>query len=132
LAMIGGVAACAALLTLVALTGPWRHSPLGPPSVVAGVTAAVLLGDLLTGTTLQINGLMGYTAVVGGRYYGLGNISFALLATSVLLLATAIAERLVADDRRRGAVALVAGLGCFAMLLDGWPGVGSDFGGVIA
>jgi hypothetical protein len=27
---------------------------------------------------------------------------------------------------------LVAGLGCFAMILGGWPGLGSDFGGVIA
>ncbi|MEV5413426.1 hypothetical protein AB0K60_31910 [Thermopolyspora sp. NPDC052614] len=130
--LVGGVAACAGLLTLIAFIGPWRRSTLGAASVVAGVTAATLLGDLLTGTSLQINGLMGYTAVVGGRYYGLGNISFALLATSVLLLTTAIAERLVAYGRRRAAVALVAGLGAFAMLLDGWPGVGSDFGGVIA
>jgi hypothetical protein len=131
-ALIGGVAACTALITVVAVAGPWRRHPLGPASVVAGVTAAVLFGDLLTGTTLQINGLMGYTAVVGGRYYGLGNISFALLATSVFLLTTAAAEGLVAAGRRNVAVGLIIGLGGAAMLLDGWPGIGSDFGGVIA
>ncbi|GIH22912.1 hypothetical protein Aph01nite_12220 [Acrocarpospora phusangensis] len=103
-----------------------------PLGVVSGVTAAVLLGDLLTGTTLQLNSVMGYTGVVGARYYGLGNIPFALLATAVLLVATAAADSLVRRGRRRTAVALVASLGVFAMVLDGWPGVGSDFGGVIA
>jgi hypothetical protein len=131
-ALLGGVVVLTALLTAAALAGPWRRHPFGPPAVVAGVTAAVLLADLVTGTTLQIDGLMGYTAVVGGRYYGLGNVSFALLATSVLLLTAAGAERLVAAGRPRAAVGLVAGCGGVAMLLDGWPGIGSDFGGVIA
>ncbi|MEV7011622.1 hypothetical protein [Streptosporangium sp. NPDC051022] len=132
LALVGGIAGIAVLLAAVALAGPWRRSPLGPLAVVAGVTAAVLAGDLLTGTTLQLNSVMGYTAVVGARYYGLGNIPFALFATSVLLLATTIAHRLTARGRRGVAVAVVAVLGSTAMILGGWPGVGSDFGGVIA
>ncbi|ACZ88860.1 hypothetical protein [Streptosporangium roseum] len=132
LALIGGIAGAALLLAAVALAGPWRRNPLGPLALVAGVTAAVLAGDLLTGTTLQLNSVMGYTAVVGARYYGLGNIPFALFATSVLLLATAIAHRLAGRGRRTAAVAVVAVLGCSAMILGGWPGVGSDFGGVIA
>ncbi|MEV4186348.1 hypothetical protein AB0J28_33465, partial [Streptosporangium canum] len=126
------IAGAALLLASVALTGPWRRSPLGPLAVVAGVTAAVLAGDLLTGTTLQLNSVMGYTAVVGARYYGLGNIPFALFATSVLLLTTAIAHRLTGLGHRTAGVAVVAVLGCSAMILGGWPGVGSDFGGVIA
>jgi hypothetical protein len=105
---------------------------LGPATVIAAVTATVLVADLLTGTTLQLNSVMGYTGVVGARYHGLGNIPFALLATAVLLVTTAIADRLVRSGRRNTAVALVAGMGGFAMLLDGWPGIGSDFGGVIA
>ncbi|GAA3422377.1 hypothetical protein [Streptosporangium vulgare] len=176
LALVGGIAGCALLLTTAALAGPWRRAPLGPLAVVAGVTAAVLAGDLLTGTTLQLNSVMGYSAVVGARYYGLGNIPFALFATSVLLLAATIAHRLtrgnraaapavssvspvspvspgggqpggpsgsaagdVAADRTSPggrvslvAAAVVAVLGGFAMILGGWPGVGSDFGGVIA
>jgi hypothetical protein len=132
LALIGGIVGSALLLAVLALAGPWRRSPLGPLAVVTGVTAAVLAGDLLTGTTLQLNSVMGYTAVVGARYYGLGNIPFALFATSVLLLAATIAHRLTRRDRRRVAIAVVAVLGCAAMILGGWPGVGSDFGGVIA
>ncbi|MFC4060359.1 hypothetical protein ACFOWE_18805 [Planomonospora corallina] len=106
-------------------------SPLGPAAVVAGVTAAVLAGDLLAGTPLQLDSVMGYTAVVGARYYGLGNIPFALFATSVLLVSAVLAHRL---GRRRGRAAapVFVVLGGSAMILGGWPGVGSDFGGVIA
>ncbi|MDH2427369.1 hypothetical protein [Sphaerisporangium sp. TRM90804] len=141
-ALVAGVLGCAAALTTAALALPglWarlRGRPgsgdvLGPAAIVAGVTAATLLGDLLTGTTLQLDSLMGYTGVVGARYYGLGNIPFALMATAVLLVATIMADGLVRNGRRRAAVALVASLGAFAVVLDGWPGVGSDFGGVIA
>ncbi|GAA4598209.1 hypothetical protein GCM10023194_75110 [Planotetraspora phitsanulokensis] len=132
LTLFSAIVVGAIVLSAVALLGPWRRTLLGPPTVVAGVTAAVLLADLLTGTSLQLNGMMGYTGVVGARYYGLGNIPFALLATAVLLVTTAVADRLVRSGRKTLAVGLVAGLGGFAMLLDGWPGVGSDFGGVIA
>ncbi|MEU8380743.1 hypothetical protein [Streptosporangium sp. NPDC048865] len=158
LALVGGITACALLLAAAALAGPWRRAPLGPLAVVTGTTAAVLAGDLLTGTTLQLNSVMGYSAVVGARYYGLGNIPFALFATSVLLLAATIAHRLTRGDRvditadtantadtaatadrpaggsraSLVAAAVVAVLGGFAMILGGWPGVGSDFGGVIA
>ncbi|MGW0481848.1 hypothetical protein [Nonomuraea sp. NPDC003214] len=116
----------------LAVGGPWRRDPLGPPAVVATFTGLVLVADLLTGTNLQFNSLMGYTAVVGGRYYGLANIPFALLATGVLMTTAMAADRLVRRGHRRAAVWVVAGLGVVAMLLAGWPGVGSDFGGVIA
>ncbi|MBB2915012.1 hypothetical protein FHS43_006327 [Streptosporangium becharense] len=130
--LAGGIAGCALLVIALALGGPWRRRPLGPLAVVTAVTAAVLGGDLLSGTPLQLNSVMGYTAVVGARYHGLGNIPFALFATSVLLLSAVIAHRLLREGRTRPAVAVVATLGVLAMLLGGWPGVGSDFGGVIA
>ncbi|UBU17593.1 alkaline phosphatase family protein [Nonomuraea gerenzanensis] len=130
--LIGAVLAVTAVLSALALLGPWRRDPLGPPAAVCAINFVVLVGDLLTGTNLQFNALMGYTAVVGGRYYGLANIPFALLATSVLMGAAVAAEHLVRAGRRRAAVAVVTGLGVLATLLAGWPGVGSDFGGVIA
>ncbi|MFI6323096.1 hypothetical protein ACIBG8_36590 [Nonomuraea sp. NPDC050556] len=126
-ALAGGLAACVAFVTAAALAGPWRRHPLGPLAVVSGVTALTLAADLLTGTTLQLNSVMGYSADVGARYFGLGNIPFALLATGTLLATTVIAHRW---PGRTGVVA-VAGLGAFAMVLGG-SGLGSDFGGVIA
>lgn len=127
LELFGGMLAWLVVLTVAAFAGPWRRSPLGPLAVVAGVTALTLAGDLLTGTTLQLNSFMGFSAEQGARYYGLGNIPFALLATGTLLSSTVIAHRL---SRPWGA-AVVAVLGTFAMVLGG-SGMGSDFGGVIA
>ncbi len=135
LTLVGGLVAFDVVLAVLALRAARLTRPeniLAPLLVVSGVTAAVLLGDLLSGTHLQLNSVMGYTGVVGARYYGLGNIPFALLATAVLLVATGAADSLVRHGRRSIAVALIAGLGVFAMILGGWPGVGSDFGGVIA
>ncbi|MEV0385090.1 hypothetical protein [Nonomuraea sp. NPDC050643] len=125
--LVGGVLGWAAVITAVAFAGPWRRRPLGPLAVVAGVTALTLAGDLLTGTTLQLNSVMGYSADVGARYYGLGNIPFALLATGTLLATTVIAHRWPG----RVGLAAIVGLGAFAMVLGG-SGMGSDFGGVIA
>lgn len=125
--LIAGVLGWTAVLTAVSFAGPWRRRPLGPLAVVAGVTALTLAGDLLTGTTLQLNSVMGYSADVGARYYGLGNIPFALLATGTLLATTVIAHRW---PGRVGVAAIVV-LGTFAMVLGG-SGMGSDFGGVIA
>lgn len=125
--LVGGLLACVAAVTAAALAGPWRRSPLGPVAVVAGGTAVTLAADLLTGTTLQLNSVMGYSADVGARYYGLGNIPFALLATGTLLATTVVAHY----RPGRAGVAAVAVLGAFAMVLGG-SGLGSDFGGVIA
>ncbi|MDX3111469.1 hypothetical protein [Nonomuraea angiospora] len=125
--LVAGVLGWAAVVTAVAFAGPWRRRPLGPLAVVAGITALTLAGDLLTGTTLQLNSIMGYSADVGARYYGLGNIPFALLATGTLLATTVIAHRWPG----KVGLAAIVGLGTFAMVLGG-SGMGSDFGGVIA
>ncbi|MEV0627384.1 hypothetical protein ACI2LC_04420 [Nonomuraea wenchangensis] len=127
LELFGWMLAWWAVIVALALGGPWRRRPLGPLAVVAGVTALTLAGDLLTGTTLQLNSFMGYSAEQGARYFGLGNIPFALFATGTLLTTTAIAHRWPG----RVGLAAIVGLGTGAMVLGG-SGLGSDFGGVIA
>ncbi|MFF0768740.1 hypothetical protein ACFYUK_07540 [Nonomuraea wenchangensis] len=127
LELFGWMVAWWAVIVALALGGPWRRRPLGPLAVVAGVTALTLAGDLLTGTTLQLNSFMGYSAEQGARYFGLGNIPFALFATGTLLTTTAIAHRWPG----RVGLAAIVGLGAGAMVLGG-SGLGSDFGGVIA
>jgi hypothetical protein len=127
-----GVAACDVLVVAVAVCGPWRRDILGPGTVIAAVTAAVLGLDLVTGSNLQLNSLMGYSPLVGGRYYGMGNIAFAVLATSTLLAAAGVAQWLEPRRGRRAAVAAVLVLTLTAALLDSWTAWGSDFGGLIA
>ncbi|MDE9366543.1 hypothetical protein PZ938_13100 [Luteipulveratus sp. YIM 133132] len=129
-----GTFAFAGAVTLVALLGPWRRWSAGPAVVVAGVTAAVLALDVISGSHLQLLALQGLQPLYGGRYYGMGNAGFGVFATAVLLLGGLLAARLLwwddADDTdRRLAVATVVLVGFAAVLVDGWPSWGADFGG---
>lgn len=139
--LICAVLGWAGLLTGVALAGPWRRSAFAPGLVVTGVTLLVLAVDVMTGSTLQLNSLMGYTALVAGRFYGFGNQAFSLFAVAAVLTAAWLAEFALraggprgAASRRAtlGAVAIVAVVGVFAVAVDGLPAWGSDFGGVLA
>lgn len=131
-AMLGvtlAIAAFALAITVVALRGPWRSSALAPVVVVALATMATLGGDVMTGSRLQLASLMGLQPVVGGRYYGLGNVSFALFATSALLLATVAANWFVVRRRPRAAALAAALIGGLAIIVDGAPFWGADGGG---
>ncbi|WP_432544116.1 hypothetical protein [Kineococcus sp. SYSU DK002] len=127
LAVTGAVALYVAVITALALLGPWRRAALGPLGFVGFVTAAVLAVDCATGSRLITSSLNGLQPVVAGRFYGLGNQQFALFATGALLFTIAVADRLVRDRRRRAAVVLVAVAGLLATYVDGV--LGSDFGG---
>ena len=129
LAVVAAVGVFAAAVSLLALAPPWGGRPLGPFGVVAGVTALVLAGDVLAGSRLITSSLMGLQPVVAGRFYGLGNVQYALFATGALLVATALADRLVRTEHRRLAVTTVAVIGVVAVVINGAPGLGSDFGG---
>jgi hypothetical protein len=130
--LVGGIAAADVLVTALATCGPWRRDLLGPGTVIAAVTAGVLAADLLTGNHLQLNSMMGYSPLVGGRYYGMGNIAFAVLATSALLASAGVAQWLEPRAGRRAAVAAVLVITLTAALLDSWTAWGSDFGGLVA
>ena len=129
LAVVGAVFVWVVAIASLALLGPWRDRRLGPLGVVSGLTAGVLALDVLTGSTLQTSSLMGQQPVVAGRFYGLGNVQFALFATGALMMATSLADATLRSGRRRLAVAVVAVVGVVAVVIDGTPGIGSDFGG---
>ena len=129
LAVTGAVLAFVLPIALLALLGPWRDTMLGPLGVVGAVTAAVLGLDVATGSHLMLSSLMGVQPLVAGRFYGLSNPGFALFATGMLLAAVAAADLLTRRGRPRAAIGAVAVLGLLAVLVDGTPGIGSDFGG---
>jgi hypothetical protein len=130
--LVLAVAVAVAIVTLVAQLGPWRGRLLGPFGAVATITALVLAVDVVTGSALQQSSLMGYSPLVAGRFYGFGNVAFAIFASGAVLAATAFAEPLMRRGRTQAAVALVLATGVAAVVIDATPGWGSDFGGVLA
>jgi hypothetical protein len=135
-ALVGAVLLADLLVTAGAALGPWRRRPLGPPLAVLGVTLATLVGDVVTGSSLELDALLGYDPIVAGRFTGYGNLTFGLLSVSALLvtaaLATAAARR--ADPARARVVTagVVVGLGLLTVAVIGAPMLGRDFGGVLA
>jgi hypothetical protein len=118
--------AAVAATTLVALAAA-RRVQLGALRAVALVTLVVLGGDVLTGSTLQLASIFGQNPTVGGRFYGLGNTTFALYG-----LATLVVVEWVGSSRRLsrpwsvslGALVLLA-----TLALEAHPSLGADFGG---
>ena len=123
------VAVFAAVISLLALLGPWRRGLFGPLVVVCVVTMTVLAADLMTGSRLQLSSLMGLQPVIGGRFYGMGNVTFALFATATLILCTAVGSHLIPLRQPRLAAGAVAAIGMVAVIVDASPSWGSDIGG---
>ncbi|GGK37006.1 hypothetical protein GCM10010124_32040 [Pilimelia terevasa] len=125
------LAAVAAVLTV--LTVGVRYLPIyrqtwGPVAAVAAVAAVTVALDVLTGASLQLNGVAGYSALEGGRYAGIGIVGLGVLSAGLLLAAGCLAQRLP-RERRTAATAAVGGLG---VLLVGSPYLGGDAVGAIA
>ena len=127
--VIASVALFAAMISAVALLGPWHKKTFGPLVVVCITTMGVLALDVMTGSRLQLSSLMGLQPVIGGRFYGMGNTTFALFATATLMLCIAAGNHLIALGRRRDAAAAVAAIGLGAVIIDASPTWGSDLGG---
>jgi hypothetical protein len=124
-AFAGALAVAVSVVGALALaTG--RRLDLGGLRAVAVVTMLVLAGDVLTGSTLQLASVYGQNPTVGGRFYGLGNTSFALygLATVVLVQWAGSCRRLGRWRLPLAGVLLLAALG-----LEAHPSFGADFGG---
>jgi hypothetical protein len=129
LAVAGATIFSAVILALLSILGPWRQTILGSAGAVGGLTALVLALDTCTGSRLSLSSLMGIQPILAGRFYGFGNVAFALFATGALLLAIAIADPLARRGSRRTAVWAVAAVGVITVLIDGLPWLGADFGG---
>jgi len=127
--VVASVALFSTAISSLALLGPWRRRLFGPPAVVCVATMAVLALDVMTGSRLQLSSLLGLQPVIGGRFYGMGNVTFALFATATLMLCTAVGNHLITIRRPRIAAAAVAGIGLVAVVVDMSPSWGSDIGG---
>jgi hypothetical protein len=122
-------AGIAVLIGLGAAAVTRRRMPRwGTAAVVGGGTALVVLADAATGSPLSLDGVFADNPIIAGRFHGIGNVAFALLGAGTLLLSAALA----AHRPPRRAAATVTALGGLAVLVDGLPFLGDDFGGVLA
>ncbi len=123
LLVIGASVAIAAVTTVAA-----RRSGAAALAVPLTATFVALVLDQLTGAHLQFSAPMGDSPIIAGRFRGVGNLDFSIIATSALLLASVVGGRL---GGRRGVLAAAAIAGV-AVVVDGAPQLGDDLGGVFS
>jgi len=129
LALVAVVAVWASVIGAIALGGAWRTSPMGPTVAVAGMTFVVLAVDVMNGSRLQLSSLLGLNPIVGGRFFGMGNVAFALFMTAAFLVAIAASSRLARAGHPPVAALAVGLIGLVAVVVDAAPMWGSDVGG---
>ncbi len=104
------------------------------PAALAGslLVLTAFTVDAALGAPMQPGSMLNSRPIFGLRWYGFGNNTFAAYATAALFVGAFAADRLIEAGRRRTAVVAVAAIGFGAVICEGWPSMGSDFGGVIA
>ena len=147
-------AAWAVVIAAVALAGPWRRDPMGPPGLVAAVTLVTIGLDVMTGSRLELSTPFGLAVLLGGRFYGEDNNTIGIYGAAGILCAAwlavmalrsavrpppdasrAAAAGQLASQRggaRGRAVLVVSAVALFAVIASGWPGFGAKVGGTIA
>lgn len=111
------------ILALVLALVLRRLEPTRAMGLLGAVTALAVVVDALAGAWLQQRSILGYDAIAGARYYGIGNEFMGVLLGSTILAVSGYLPR-------RKVVAAVAFSLVVLMLL--LPGVGANFGGTLA
>ncbi|MEV4847724.1 hypothetical protein AB0K20_31515 [Micromonospora matsumotoense] len=129
----GGYFALVTVALIVGGTALVRFAPghdrtLGPLGVVAGLATLVVGADVLSGARLQLNGVVGYSALEGGRFSGLGTVGLGVFLAGSLLSAGWLAQRV----RRQWRPMVVVAVGGLAVVVIGSPYLGADSIGAIA
>jgi hypothetical protein len=105
-----------------------RRSFVDPTLLGLGAIVGLLCLDVVTGARLQLSTAFGYTATIGVRFAGVGNVAYAFLGASTVFLPGLLAYRI---GGRRGAWVAVA-LMAVAFIIDAAPFLGGDVGGVLS
>jgi hypothetical protein len=120
------------IVTAVALAGVYRLAGRGRSldtlMVALGAIVAILLIDVVLGAHLQFNSALGYSPKVAGRFTGFGNLGYAALASSAVILAGLLAHRIGGRRGPRVAVAVLV----LVFVIDAIPFWGSDVGGTLS
>ena len=126
--LYGVVLAAFGALVGVAIAAARKRSARRALVIGPAVTVAILISDQLAGASLQISAPLGDNPIVAARFHGMGNTDFALMCSAMLLCAGCLAPTLL---RRRGLL-VAAALCVVAIVVDGAPMLGDDFGGLLS
>jgi hypothetical protein len=138
LALTAGVLAIAVTISAIGYFGPWRRWRPGPMCVILGITALTVALDVVHGSRLQFTSMLGLQPVYGGRFYGVGNVGFAMMATAALVFAAILAGHARVAGHASGAghrwlaALTVLIVGVPVIIVDGYPEWGADGGGPAA
>jgi hypothetical protein len=105
-----------------------RRRPYLPLALALAATVALHVLDLLAGARFELNTVFGYSATVGIRVAGQGNITFSQLTAAVLLLGGLAVWR---RPGRRTVFAVIAMM-AVTLLVMAAPQAGGDFGAALA
>jgi hypothetical protein len=117
----------AALIATTCVAVGRRH-PARPLVVALALTVVMHVVDLVTGAHLELNTVFGYSATIGIRVSGQGNLTFAQLTAAVILLAGLLVWR----RPGRRTVLLVIAMLAVTLLVMAAPPWGGDFGAALA
>jgi hypothetical protein len=129
-----GVVVYWAFLVIVSFALGWLYHRAGRDDPADGlllaflVTIVLLVVDVLVGTPLSFNSVLGYSPTVAGRFAGFSNPSYAALGVSGALGAPLLARRIGGQRGIRCAIALLLVI----IVVDGAPFWGSDVGGILS
>ena len=112
-----------------ALSPPPRNGTSLTALLVAAAIPLAWLLDAAAGAPLAFNNPLGMNAVVAGRFYGVSNTAFALVAGALVVVIASVWVAL--GGGRRSALLVTALLGGAALLVDGAPQLGADVGGAL-
>jgi len=124
-ALLAIAAAMLGLAGVAVLMGSRKR--LSGPRLILALTFAFFIADLAVGAPSQIDSIFGYTSVAAGRFFGLGNSGFGLLAAAAFLLAGILADSRVPRGRW-----IAFGVIAVAIVADGHPLLGDDVGGTLS
>lgn len=109
-----------------------RFHRLGPVFFLAALTAALVIGDTMTGTYLSERSFFGSDLMMGGRFYGIGNTLMGIvIGASVLSLVC-----LFSLSKRFGGRTMIMWISTTALLfmaiVIGHPDLGANVGGLVS
>ena len=120
-----GIIGCAVLIYLIA-TKVFKDNDMAQMGLVAGVTIAVLSVDSVMGTFLMENNVMSYDAMVGARYYGIGNeYEGVAIASAIFTFATLLYYKKIPKWS-------VPVMSVIILLASAHPAMGANVGGAIS